>query len=117
MIAALVYVAFSVVYFKLGPVPAVVEAAGAPLLDTRFAWNALDARHFLSALGVEGRRLYAIVLLIDVLYALTFAVPGALLLAWLAGRILGPTSPLRWAAPSARKYGVLGSSQPQATLK
>ena len=57
LVAALFLVAFSFVLFNLGPVPAVVEAAGAPLLDTRFGWDQDDARGFLSALGYEGRRL------------------------------------------------------------
>lgn len=81
MIAALVYVAFSIVFFNLGPVPAVVEAANTSLLDTRYTWDGDDARHFLAALGEEGRQLYTIVLLIDTFYALTFAIAVALLLA------------------------------------
>ena len=96
LVAALFFVAFSVVFFNLGPVPDVVEAAEAPLLDTRFGWDQDDARGFLSALGDEGRRLYALTLLIDTLYALTFAVTGTLVLAWISGRLLAPTNPLRW---------------------
>ena len=94
LVAALFFVAFSVVFFNLGPVPDVVEAAEAPLLDTRFGWDQDDARGFLSALGDEGRRLYALTLLIDTLYALTFAVTGTLVLAWISGRLLAPTNPL-----------------------
>ena len=96
LVAALFFVVFSFVFFNLGPVPAVVEAAGAPLLDTRFGWDQDDARSFLSAIGYEGRRLYALALLIDALYTLTFAVTGTLVLAWISGRLLAPTSPLRW---------------------
>ena len=107
LIAVLVYVVFSLVFFNLGPVPAIVETANAPLLDTRFAWGGDDARHFLATLGEEGRRLYALVLLIDTLYALTFAVAGALLLAWISGRILSTTSPMRWVALLPIVAGVL----------
>ncbi len=96
LVAALFFVAFSIVLFNLGPVPAVVEAADAPLLDTRFGWGQDDARGFLSALGGEGRRLYALTLLIDTLYALTFAVAGTLVLAWISGRLVAPTNLLRW---------------------
>ena len=95
LVAALFFVAFSIVLFNLGPVPAVVEAADAPLLDTRFGWGQDDARGFLSALGGEGRRLYALTLLIDTLYALTFAVAGTLVLAWISGRMVAPTNQLR----------------------
>ncbi len=96
LVAALFFVAFSIALFNLGPVPAVVEAAAAPLLDTRFAWGEDDARGFLSALGGEGRRLYALALLIDTLYGLTFAVAGTLVLAWISERLVAPTNPLGW---------------------
>ena len=96
LVAALFFAAFSLVLFNLGPVPAVVEAADAPLLDTRFAWDQDDARGFLSALGGEGRRLYALALLIDTLYGLTFAIAGTLVLAWISGRLMAPTHPLGW---------------------
>jgi hypothetical protein len=107
LIAVLVYVVFSLVFFNLGPVPAMVETANAPLLDTRFAWGGDDARHFLATLGEEGRRLYALVLLIDTLYVLTFAVTGALLLAWLSSRVLNPRSLLRWVSLLPVTAGVL----------
>jgi hypothetical protein len=84
------------VLFNIGPVPAVVEAADAPLLDTRFGWGQDDARGFLSALDTEGLRLYALVLLIDTLYGLTYAVAGTLVLAWISGRLVTPTNPLGW---------------------
>ncbi len=96
LVAALFFVAFSLVFFNLGPVPDVMEAADAPLLDTRFGWGQDDARGFLSALGDEGRRLYALTLLIDTLYGLTFAVAGTLVLAWISGRLVAPTNPLGW---------------------
>ena len=86
--------AFSIVLFYLGPVPHVVEVADAPLLDTRFGWDHDDARSFLSALGGEGRRLYTLALLIDMLYALIFAVAGTLVLAWILGRLVAPTNPV-----------------------
>jgi hypothetical protein len=107
LVAALFFVAFSIVLFNLGPVPAVVEAADAPLLDTRFGWGQDDARGFLSALGGEGRRLYALTLLIDALYALTFAVAGTLVLAWISGRLVSPTNPLRWVMLLPALAGVL----------
>jgi hypothetical protein len=96
LVAVLFFVAFSLVLLNLGPVPAVVEDADAPLLDTRFAWDQHDARGFLSALGGEGRRLYALALLIDTLYGLTFPVTGTLVLAWISGRLVTPSNPLRW---------------------
>lgn len=105
--AALVYVVFSVVFFNLGPVPAIVGTANAPLLDTRFAWGGDDARHFLATLGEEGRRLYALVLFIDTLYAPAFAVTGALLLAWISGRVLNPGSFVRWVSLLPVMAGVL----------
>ena len=55
-----VFVVFSVVLFNLGPVPAVVEAAGSTPLDNRLAWTRGDARRFLSALGDEGTGLYGV---------------------------------------------------------
>ena len=96
LVGALFFVAFSIVLFNLGPVPHVVEAADAPLLDTRFGWDHDDARSFLSALEDEERRLYVLVLLIDMLYALTFAVAGTLVLAWISERLVAPTNPLQW---------------------
>jgi hypothetical protein len=55
-----VFVVFSVVLFNLGAAPAVVEVAGSPRLDNRFAWTREDARSFLSALGDEGTGLYGV---------------------------------------------------------
>ena len=98
LFAASVFVVFSLIFFNAGPVPAVVEAADVPLLDNRFAWTQEDAQSFLSALGVEGRRLYGLVLELDTLYAFTFATAGTLLLAWISARMLSPTNPLRWVA-------------------
>jgi hypothetical protein len=98
LLAASVFVAFSVVFFNSGPVPAAADAADAPLLDNRFAWTREDAQSFLSALGAEGRGLYGLVLTLDAVYALTFAAAGALLLVWISARTLFPTNPLRLVA-------------------
>lgn len=95
--AASVFVAFSVVLFNFGPVPAVVEAAGAPLLDSRFAWTQEGAQSFLSALREEGRRLYGFVVALDAAYGVTFAA-GALLLAWISAQMLSSANALRWVA-------------------
>jgi len=107
LVAALFFVAFSIVLFNFGPVPDVVEAADGPLLDTRFGWDHDDARSFLSALDTEGRRLYAFALLIDTLYGLTFAVAGTLVLAWISGRLVAPTNPLGWVVLLPVLAGVL----------
>jgi hypothetical protein len=50
-----VFVVFSVALFNLGPVPAIVEAAGSPPLDNSLAWTREDARSSLSTLGDGGR--------------------------------------------------------------
>ena len=73
----------SVVLFNAGPARPLTESAGAPLLDVRFGWDADDAHAFLAAAGDEGRRLYALQLLLDSAYALAFAAAVALALAWL----------------------------------
>jgi hypothetical protein len=98
LLAASVFVAFSVVFFNSGPVPAAADAADAPLLDNRIARTREDAQSFLSALGAEGRGLYGLALALDAVYALTFAAAGALLLVWISARTLSPTNPLRLVA-------------------
>jgi hypothetical protein len=102
-----VFVVFNVALFNLCPVPAVVEAAGSPLLDNRFAWTREDARSCLSVLGDEGRGLYGVVLALDADYAVTFATAGALLLAWISARIPFSTSPLQWVALLPTLAGVI----------
>jgi hypothetical protein len=53
LITALVFVVFSIMFFNLGPIPAIMEAASSPLLDARFAGTGGDVHDFLSALGDE----------------------------------------------------------------
>ena len=53
------------------------------------------------------KSLMKLVLSIGTLYALTFAVTGALLLAWTSGRILNATSLLRWVSLLPVMAGVL----------
>ncbi|HET6885090.1 MAG TPA: hypothetical protein VFH32_02630 [Rubrobacteraceae bacterium] len=102
-----VFVVFSVALFNPGPVPAIVEAAGSPPLDNRFAWTREDARSFLSAFGDGGRGLYGVVLALDAVYAVTLASAGALLLAWISARMPFSTSPLQWVALLPILTGVL----------
>jgi hypothetical protein len=55
--------------FLVWPMPAVEEIAG-PILDTRFMASGTDAAGYLDALGAEGRRLYTILAVGDLLWAI-----------------------------------------------
>jgi hypothetical protein len=91
--------------FLVWPMPAVEDIAG-PILDTRFMASGTDAAAYLDALGDEGRRLYTILAVGDLLWAIIHGLTVAAVIAVGTRR-----SPLdeRWAllAVAALAYLVL----------
>jgi hypothetical protein len=66
---AVLTVLVAVGLFLVWPMPAVEEIAG-PILDTRFMASGSDAAGYLDALGAEGRRLYTILAVGDLAWAI-----------------------------------------------
>ena len=66
--------------FLVWPMPAVEEIAG-PILDTRFMASGTDAADYLDALGAEGRRLYTILAVGDLLWAILHGLTVAAVIA------------------------------------
>ena len=77
---ALVTVLIAVVLFLVWPRPAVEEIAG-PILDTRFMASGTDAAAYLDALGAEGRRLYTLLAVGDLLWAILHGATVATMIA------------------------------------
>lgn len=68
LVGGILTIAVAIVLFLVWPLPAVEEIAG-PVLDTRFMASGSDAADYLEELGSEGRRLYTIFAVGDLLWA------------------------------------------------
>jgi hypothetical protein len=102
---AVLTIVVATVLFLVWPMPAVEEIAG-PILDTRFMASGTDAAGYLDALGAEGRRLYTVLAVGDLLWAILHGLTVAAVIAVGARRSsLGD----RWAllAVAALAYLVL----------
>ncbi len=102
------------VLFLVWPMPAVEEIAG-PILDTRFMASGSDAAAYLDVLGPEGRRLYTILAVGDLLWAVLH---GLTLAAVIAVGVRRSSLGGRWAllAVAALAYLVLDVAENSSIL-
>ena len=68
---------------------------GGPVLDLRHSFTAEEAHAVLGAYGPDGRRLYFLLELVDLIYPLVYTAFFALIIAYVLKRSLPPTSALQ----------------------
>lgn len=105
LLGAVVTVVGAVTLFAVWPLPAVEEIAG-PILDARFMASGSDAAAYLDELGEEGRRLYTVLAVGDLVWAV---VHGLTLAAAIAVGVRRSALGERWSllAVAALAYLVL----------
>lgn len=92
LFALAVWIAYSVLFFALGPYTALHGATGGPLLEETFGYGALEVQEWLQTLKEPGRKDYGTFQLLDALNAVLMAVALTLSLAFTLSRLVGKES-------------------------